>query len=417
MSDDVEVYVRHVSVPDAGYQSWRLFADSMFAECDMKVRSRSKTHPIVRQVCDLYDFEPRQSYSYLLAPASVVRKRLLIQGYTPEFCVRVWENARMSELALLRQFSGDEKTDAEIAQLQCLTFSDWLSMIRSEVEQFPRRTEADVGRRWKFKSLLSAQNDVFVQICCLIEALPDAPVWMDCGYLYENGDDERTPQQIARDEDAEFENDLSGAIIILTEGKSDTRIISAALRAFYPEYAEAYQFLDFEEFKIEGGATLLAKMIKVLSGARVKNRMIGLFDNDAAGLEAHRPLNAVRFPNNVRIMRLPDTKLAKSYPTLGPAGLAKMDVNGSGAPIELYLGRNNLKGPDGKLRPIRWTQWIDSVSRYQGVVQDKDAVSKAFFEALNGAMTPASLRRTFPEMDLLLRTIFAAFEDHQPPMI
>jgi len=207
----------------------------------------------------------------------------------------------------------------------------------------------------------------------------------------------------------------NGKIIVLTEGKSDTRIITAALRAFYPEYADAYQFLDFEEFKIEGGASLLARMIKVLSGARVQNRMLALFDNDAAGAEAYRSLAGVRFLRNVRLMLLPDTKLAANYPTLGPAGLHCMNVNGAGAPIELYMGRSSLEGPDGKLRPVRWNQWMESIERYQGVIQEKETVSRSFEAALDD--TPEALRRRFPEMDLLLHAIFSAFEDHQPPIL
>jgi hypothetical protein len=116
-------------------------------------------------------------------------------------------------------------------------------------------------------------------------------------------------------------------------------------------------------------------------------------------------------------MLLPDTKLAANYPTLGPAGLGRMDVNGAGAPIELYMGRSSLKGSDGKLRPIRWTQWIESIGLYQGVIQEKETVSRLFEAALNEAPAPAALRRRFPEMNQLLQAIFSAFEDHQPPIL
>src|SRR4051812_34199834 len=99
---------------------------------------------------------------------------------------------------------------------------------------------------------------------------------------------------MAKDEQAEFADFPAGKIIVLTEGKADTRIIAAALRAFYPEFADAYTFIDFDEFRIEGGASLLARMVKILSGARVQNRMLALFDNDAAGVEAVQTLRHVR---------------------------------------------------------------------------------------------------------------------------
>lgn len=51
------------------------------------------------------------------------------------------------------------------------------------------------------------------------------------------------------------------------------------------------------------------------------------------------------------------------------------------------------------------------------VVQDKDSVAQTFEAAIAGFQTPAALRKQFPEMDLLLRAIFDAFEDNPPPLI
>lgn len=420
MSDDVAVYVGPISVPDAGFTAWQTFAEMIFAETDFYKRPARRAHRVVRQVIDpYYDFdEPPEFYRYLLAPASVVRKRLLIQGYTPEHCERAWDLARHEQTASYAKHFKEEDGDVvqQLCMLEKLTFPEWLQLIRDEVAS-ERKSIGGRLNPWHFGSLLSAPGDIFTQLALLIEVLPKAPVWMDCTALYSEDDDPRTPQQMARDEDAEYADFPSGKIIVLTEGRSDTRIITAALHAFYPEYADAYQFLDFEEFKIEGGASLLARMIKVLSGARVQNRMLALFDNDAAGAEAYRSLAGVRFPPNVRLMLLPDTKLAARYPTLGPAGLSRMNVNGSGAPIELYLGRSSLKDRGGKLRPVRWSQWIENVGRYQGVIQDKETVYRAFEASLKETRSPASLRRRLPEMNQLLQTIFSAFEDRQPPIL
>lgn len=418
MSDEVEVYVGRVSLPDAGYLAWQAFAEMIFAKTDFYSKSANTAHKVVRQVIDPYYDEPPTIYHYLLAPASIVRKRLLIQGYTREHCERAWDHARREQTALYLRHSTDE--EGEVAQqlraLEKISYPEWLKLIQAEIAS----NRKSIGGRlnpWHFGSLLSAPGDIFTQLSILIEALPMAPVWMDCTFLYSDEDEQRTPQQIASDEDAQFSDFPTGKIIVLTEGKSDTRIITAALRAFYPEYADAYQFLDFEEFKIEGGASLLARMIKVLSGARVQNRMLALFDNDAAGAEAYRSLALVRFPRNVRLMLLPDTRLAANYPTLGPGGLGRMNVNGAGAPLELYMGRSSLKGSDGKLRPVRWNQWVENIERYQGVIQEKEMVSRSFESVLNEAPTPAALRKRFPEMTQLLEAIFSAFEDHQPPIL
>jgi hypothetical protein len=362
-----------------------------------------------------YDEEPK-IYHYFLAPAETVRKRLLIQGYTADFCKDAWERARNDKLEFYRSYASrvEGHFEDELNDIAAISFSDWLEGLSGRIASYPNGLLVDL-RHYAGFDLLRSINDAHAQLALLLEATPKAPVWMECGALYNDDNDTRTPQQMLREDEGQYEDLASGKIIVLTEGKSDTRLISAALGAMYPEYATAYQFLDFDEFRIEGGASLLARMIKVLSGARVRNRMIALFDNDAAGLEAHRSLSGVRFPRNVRLMLLPETKLASSYPTLGPAGLKRMDVNKAGAPIELYLGRESLRMQDGTLRPIRWAQWIESVGRYQGVIQDKDAVSKAFRDAIAKVRSPAILRRRFPEMDLLLRTIFEAFEDLHPP--
>lgn len=418
MSDELEVYVGRVSLPDASYLAWQPFADMIFAEGDFYSRPADTAHKAVRQVIDFYYDEPPILYRYLLAPASIVRKRLLIQGYTPEHCERAWDNARRKQTSLYLRHSTNEGSEVarQLRALEKITFPEWLKLVREEVAS-DRKSIGGRLNPWHFGSLLSAPGDIFVQLGLLIQVLPAAPVWMDCTFLYSDDNEQRTPQQIAHDEDAQVANFPSGKIIVLTEGKSDTRIITSALRAFYPEYADAYQFLDFEEFKIEGGASLLARMIKVLSGARVQNRMLALFDNDAAGAEAYRSLTGVRFPPHVRLMLLPDTKLAANYPTLGPAGFGRMNVNGGGAPLELYMGRSSLKGSDGKLRPVRWNQWMESMERYQGVIQEKETVSRSFEAALNEAPSPAALRRRFPEMNQLLCAIFSAFEDHQPPIL
>jgi hypothetical protein len=418
MSDEVEVYVGRVSLPDASYLAWQTFAEMIFAESDFYIKSARTAHKVVHQVIDAYYDEPPSFYRYFLAPASIVRKRLLIQGYTPEHCERAWDHARREQAALYLRHSTNEEGDVaqQLRALKKITFVEWLKLIRDEVAS-DRKSIGGRLNPWHFGSLLSAPGDVFTQLALLIEALPTEPVWMDCAFLYSDDDEQRTPQQIAHDEDAQIQDFPSGKIIVLTEGKSDTRIITAALRAFYPEYADAYQFLDFEEFKIEGGASLLARMIKVLSGARVQNRILALFDNDAAGAEAYRSLAGVRFPRNVRLMLLPDTTLAANYPTLGPAGLGRMNVNGAGAPIELYMGRSSLRASDGKLRPVRWSQWMQSINRYQGVIQDKETVWRSFETSLNDAPAPTVLRRRFPEMNQLLRAIFSAFQDHQLPIL
>jgi hypothetical protein len=418
MPSDVELIVSRTTVPDADEFSWHFYSSMIFSEGDFYQRQRRSAHAPARKLCDLYAISSddlREELSYFYAPAAVVRQRLTIQGYTTDFCRRVWEAERRAHIKRWEKNSGESRT-ADLEKLKCLDFEDWLHLFKVEQQNSAHPFVGGRAGPWHFQSLLEDIDDVLIRIALLCDALGPAPVYMDMTELYADGTEHRSPRQIELDEHAEFEKIPTGKIIVLTEGKSDGLIISSALNAFYPEFADAYQFLDFDEFRLEGGASLLARMVKTLSGARMANRMLALFDNDAAGSEALASLKNVRFPPNVRLMLLPDTRLASRYPTLGPDGARTTNVNGSGASIELYLGRSSLSSGDGRLKPVRWMQWIERLERYQGSVQDKDGIARAFKAALADGRSPRQLRRAFPEMNLLLNQILTAFENNNPDL-
>lgn len=418
MSDEVEVRVGSATVPDAELLGWQLLAETVFAEADFCDVPLKAAPSFVRRALEEWSDEPGARCRFLMAPGKVVRRRMAMQGYTGSYCRRVWEIARSKELdRWTRQFGSDASdfTFADLAHLRGIDFATWLSDVRERHERGPDSRSAQQHQPWQAVNLLRSIPDPLVALVLTSLAFERSPVWMDCSFLYEVDTDRAdTPQELARREGAFAASFPSGKIIVLTEGRSDARLVSAALRSFYPEYADAFQFLDFDEFRIEGGASPLARMVKVLSGARMENRVLGLFDNDAAGHEAMMTLSDVALPPNVRLMSLPDTRLAARYPTLGPGGSQRMDVNGSAAAIELYLGRTMLTSSDGSLRPVRWTEWRERIGRYQGAVGGKAAVAERFLAEM-AAGEPADLRRRFPEMRLLLDRLMSAFEDYSPP--
>lgn len=123
------------------------------------------------------------------------------------------------------------------------------------------------------------------------------------------------------------------------------------------------------------------KFLKAFAGANIANRMITVFDNDAVGVQAFRQASALALPPNIIVTRLPDCETAKHYPTVGPQGRHEMDVNGLAAGIELYLGKEALS-VGGELRPVRWTGFVAGADAYQGEVEGKAEVMKAFSVAL-----------------------------------
>jgi len=412
MSDEIELYVGRVAVPGAGLAGWRVFAETVFTEAEFLARPRATAHRDVRRWVDRYYDYPPEPYHYLRATASVVRKRLLIQGYTSDFCRQAWDIARRQTISIWQRHMSDPSSTAAqaLAAMEDMTFEAWAAEIQARARQAPTGTLGGRYNPWDVVSLLDGPDDPLVQLALLTEIFPRAPVWMDCFFLADYGSPIRSPYEIAREEDHEAAQYPSGKIIVLTEGRTDSRVIKAALQRLYPEFSGAYQFVDFEEFRLEGGASVLAKMVRILAGAGLQNRLLAIFDNDVAGVEAMGSLRGAKLPQTVRLMTLPSTPLASAYPTIGPNGLTEMNVNGAGAAIELYLGRSALTDDNGRLRPVRWQHWNKPIGRYHGAIDDKDAVIKAFENILAQPGSPAEVRRRLPEMELLLRSIFSAFE-------
>jgi len=97
-------------------------------------------------------------------------------------------------------------------------------------------------------------------------------------------------------------------------------------------------------------------------------------------------------PANVTVARYPAVEIGHDYPTLGPAGLVSMDVNGLAGSIELYLGRDVLEDREGKLRPVQWTGFVRGSQQYQGELLEKSSLVQAFYDKAQIAERHPELR-------------------------
>jgi hypothetical protein len=141
--------------------------------------------------------------------------------------------------------------------------------------------------------------------------------------------------------------------------------------------------MDFDNFDPEGGAAALVKQVKAFAGAGVVNRMVAIFDNDAASHDAVRSLKQLKLPANIRVMHLPELEFLRNYPTLGPAGESTMDVNGLAGNIELYLGEDVLTSPSSnQIVRVQWKGFVAGVGKYHGEILDKSSVQERFREKL-----------------------------------
>jgi hypothetical protein len=161
-------------------------------------------------------------------------------------------------------------------------------------------------------------------------------------------------------------------VIILTEGRSDVALLKPALDLLFPHLAGYFAFMDFTEYG--GGAGQLANLVRAFAGAGIVNRVVAVFDNDAAPLAAMRTLRKALLPKHIVAMPLPDLPMLRSYPTIGPNCPSLMNVNGMAASIELYLGADVLRGDAGDFPAIPWTGYERSAGTYQGELSCKQEV-------------------------------------------
>ena len=294
MNDEIELCVGSTFVPDCQMMSWRSAVELIFAEINFRQRPFSRAHSAVRdRLTRRRRYDPQALY--LISSAEAVRTRLRIQGYTAAHCRAIWTEAR-NELAARGRRMEERGEASSIGltadELERIEYDSWLDTVREQQASGPNEGGRRRKQPWPTANLLGIITDPIVSMLLLLEALR-GPVWLNCAPVYYDyePDTSLTPHTLLRRNEEREGRWSGGKIIVLTEGRSDTRV-ATALRAFYPELIDASQFLAFEEFRIEGGASPLARMVKILSGARLSNRMIALFDNDAAGVEALRSIAA-----------------------------------------------------------------------------------------------------------------------------
>ncbi len=406
VSDENDVYLDERAFGDLS-MAWQHACTMCFANGDLYRRTVKTAHPVVRKKALEWFDDEETELTYLLAPAENVRRRLHIQGYTDERCRELWEREYLKHIEKLEEMNERDgiDLDQDIASQKGLNFEGWLERANS------------LGHdHWIRRGFVEFDLvDMFASLALELEYFKPEYVWTDLASYADEFDPEFSVHQnlrrlhIFEDDDQEFLRE-TGTVLILTEGRSDTKILSTAIQALYPEFSDMFQFLDFEEFSIDGGASMLTKMVKTLAGVRLDQPILALFDNDAAGLAEQSFVNSIKeLPNNIKTMVLPEIELAKDYPTIGPEGERRMDVNGTASSIELFLGREALSDGNGRLHPIRWTGWNKQIGRYQGALEHKDQITQRFLGKMKEARDPIALRTEFSELDQLLNAIFRVF--------
>lgn len=372
--DDMEVVTAKSYVPDD-------FA-ALFQESDRDLTRRPE---------DESDEEARASFRYRASRETILR-RLSLLGATRDAAVDSFETWLKDLRETWNGYEEDGWGQETAKASRSLTFAEWSRRVPEvlatrysddapgrepvdEIDRHMRELQDDWLSFDAYGSLFSlrAMLDACVDVKWVTLDMTDV---VEAGY-YET---ESPLEAEARRSVFASYNPLTPTLI-LAEGSTDIAVLRSTLPVLHPELVDYFSFFNHAELSVDGGAAYLVKFLKAFAGANITNRMIAVFDNDAVGLQAFRQASALALPPNIIVTRLPECATARRYPTVGPQGRHEMDVNGLAAGIELYLGPEALT-VDGELRPVRWTGFVAGADAYQGEVEGKAEVMKAFGAAL-----------------------------------
>ena len=294
---------------------------------------------------------------------------------------------------------GDHDLRKQLKILKYYDFDDWMSVFKemvgrdiplrrywpeenideNELIQYMVREREDNEPFYNFTN-----DDVRYFLRVFLEAFKDNDkVCYDITQLVENGYYDSNDLVCAKSiSGLTEENIVNEKIIILIEGKTDKKILEESLRLLYPSLTGYYSFLDYEVSNNGGGADKVVYLVKSFLGVGLGNRVVAIFDNDTAAEDAMRALEKVKIPVSIKILKYPDIAICKRYPTIGPGGLKKLNINGLAASIELYLGDDVLKDKKGDFTPIKWKGLNLALNKYQGEIENKDDLQKKFFEKI-----------------------------------
>jgi len=408
-------------------------AMTIFRETDRRVFTRrvAERNDLVWGVPeDPNDTETETAIEYSCETGNVI-DRLNVMGFTIDRVREEFELGRQAELAKYESWAETDTDSQWFANdwnfVKGLTFDSYTRAFRKVITERIRPSRFDIhkesGLEPVVKYILEENEDylfgffgedirlVLRLACDLVpresRVVQDITELVHAGYYRE----EEPVCEIATRALTAGHPENSPRII-LTEGSTDAAILREALALLYPHLFEYYSFLDFNSSRSPGGAGYLVSIVKAFAGAGITNRIVALFDNDTAAHDAVRALGTISLPPNVVALHYPDLELLRAYPTLGPGGLASLDVNGLAGSIELYLGDDVLRDSYGSLSPVQWKGYSETLKQYQGEVLEKARIHSAFNAKVARCKDDpqALMAADWVGLKSILERVFCAFE-------
>lgn len=385
-----------------------------------------------REFKEKFDDSDYSRYVYTNS-AKIIKERLAIMGYTLNKARRTFDEERKGALQELKDRYDEDKWLPLLDRIKILetaTFNKWvkackyISVNKLEFDySYSVQANAPKGASPLVKYLLTNDDygsfgfpgsDIYDVFRIFLEFIPDnTPITMDISDLVNGGyyeSNEKVCDNLLNS--LTYNYPINEKIIILTEGSSDKRILESSLPLLFPHLAGYYSFMNFEDSNAAGGAGYLLSTIRAFAGSGITNRIIAIFDNDTAGGVAIQSLRKTKIPRNIKVMQYPNIKIAKKYPTLGPSGVKLLDINGLACSLEIYLGRDVLENT-GKLRPVQWRGYDNTLNQYQGEIIGKNEIQEKFSKKLSVCTkNPALLKqKDWEDLSSLFGAIFKAFQE------
>ena len=398
-----------------------VFLGSMLQDRQVPVTERPRPAVIGDEGVSVGEIDSSQlvRVSEFRAPGRVIADRLDLMGFDKASTLSLLDSLFRTgaDVEVYPQSKGDEERIAkEILLLRSLTGRQWVDLLKTandDVATDPRLTPGT--RSWLLGQI--EWLDVRVQSRAYLLAFPDSEVVLDVTgqwpQWWELEDQAASMPRIASANLASSAR-IHAPVIVLTEGSTDAEFLSQSLRILYPHLLDLIKFLDYG-VSPESNASTLARIVKSFAAANVINRVVAIFDNDATASKELSSIDQRSLPSHIKVLQYPTLELARDYPTIGPPSIEypggsenRADVNGLGASIELYLGRDVLAQDDGSLTPIEWKSlnWPGGGIRYQGEVVNKRAIQEKFRQKY----ARADLSEDWTGLELILNAIRVAAE-------
>lgn len=170
-------------------------------------------------------------------------------------------------------------------------------------------------------------------------------------------------------DDVSFDPSPPGATwLLVTEGTSDTFILSRSLKVTHSDIQDFFDFIDMDAGNPFPGVGNIVSFCRGLSRINYTGQMLVVLDNDAAGRAALAEIQALKMPPSFVATCLPDLEELRAIKTIGPSGASIEDINGRASAIECFLDFREID-PEPT---VRWTSFMPKLTTYQGELVNKD---------------------------------------------